>query len=1276
MSFENIKNSQNNKTITWETFRNELKAKKADSETISKMRSIFYEIDVNKDMRLSQEEINNAFSLLNSIDSDQNGKISDHELKASGNSKKFGTENAEDINQFITSIQPKSNGSTEATVGAAQPPTTAEANQQPTSQIAPNTNTQETNDIPQEETLAETEQEAKSKEAKQQALTEYTVQPGDTPEKIAKKFGLTGEDAKEFIEHLKKQTNQKGWFIVGQKITLLGDHTEALKNMSGYTEDKTELNNRWSNTDAGKKAIAAAEAKKSSEASSARETENTKSQQASQPKVSTPPKDTTPQNQRVPIDSLNNYGKKAAAALKNQISGASLNSNTREMLAEKVKNPSVAYILESYPNLVTDIDDEWGMDINDVKKYIITPLNNRLRELGLQDQCIPDNVSKLDIAQVQKKCAEAAALIRKTDSQNGYVFTPEKGNEGKIHNPRLGTQQAKQASETQNSESKNTKNEAWKYLSMSEMSYPEPLQEKIIALRRLGVEVTVTRSKDGFKLALDEDKIKLTNQNWDRMMLSEFFKDKKTLLFDNEGNIIQENQQYPNKEVKTKYENGNAVSTETNYNQTVSYQAIDSQRTTKDNLPTPISLSRPNDIGEAGNQYADGLEKNKAALMKELNLTNEQYDNLAQLAMGIAEQETHFKNSTYKTTNQSRDEDVSTISKLKALINAVSNEIGKDDVFETDANYNSRSKVKELMDSIYYSDMSPEKKEWIFEKAASALDTLKSGKGDTIREYYKKYTDGTKSYGMTQIKVDQYVMGKNPKTGEYYNPGLVEQFKHFGINCGEDIRTDPEKQAIATLLFLNNKRIQAESELWQNRLEANNNNISDPQEQISTNDLIALLYNGSSKKLDALKEGNLKLSDAPYANNVKKYVDTWYNVSVDEAAKKRNDALNLESQGNNGKLGTVIFMPSAYTTDVTNNKEDIKTLEEALSKNSSIPQDLKLQLIAAVRKNEISFGYGLSADEAASITKKDAQLIMNKLNELKGRITNLVDPAKIRTEAKNIQAEFRSDYLQSRQVIVNDSDVNSGSIVPALATGEIVNERLATDRDTVVTSAHRNGRAGSAERAIERSNNAIEAGNYRGFAVQKDLGVNPYDSSGRYVTDTQRVLAEYASDVVADMGTNGQCLTGIKAALESAGIIEKGEIVYPKGHPDYGKPITKAKDLTYYLNAHPEMFEEVKYVSLGNGTSRELNASDIKNLPAGYIGVFIPGDGYEDQAGHTFVTNGNGQGYADEVDNLSWDDYKSNGSDSGKGEHGKFVIYKLSDNWTVDPNTGKLVYKG
>ena len=143
------------------------------------------------------------------------------------------------------------------------------------------------------------------------------------------------------------------------------------------------------------------------------------------------------------------------------------------------------------------------------------------------------------------------------------------------------------------------------------------------------------------------------------------------------------------------------------------------------------------------------------------------------------------------------------------------------------------------------------------------------------------------------------------------------------------------------------------------------------------------------------------------------------------------------------------------------------------------------------------------------------------------------------------------------------------------------------------------------------------------------------------------------------MGTGGLCLTGIKASFESAGISQKGEIVYPKGHKDWGKPIENAKDLRFYLDAHPEKFEEVKYVSLGNGTSRELNASDIKNLPAGYIGVFIPGEGFEDQAGHAFITNGNGQGYADEVDNLRWDDFKSSGAGNGKGEHGTFKIYRL-----------------
>ena len=109
-----------------------------------------------------------------------------------------------------------------------------------------------------------------------------------------------------------------------------------------------------------------------------------------------------------------------------------------------------------------------------------------------------------------------------------------------------------------------------------------------------------------------------------------------------------------------------------------------------------------------------------------------------------------------------------------------------------------------------------------------------------------------------------------------------------------------------------------------------------------------------------------------------------------------------------------------------------------------------------------------------------------------------------------------------------------------------------------------------------------------------------------------------------------------------------------------GEPIEVARDLPLYMDAHPEKFERIKYVDTGKGQARELTAADIKKLPAGITGVFIPGKGYEGQAGHAFITNGNGQGYADEVDNLGWANFISNGQGNGKGEHGYVRYYRLS----------------
>ena len=96
------------------------------------------------------------------------------------------------------------------------------------------------------------------KKDEKQPVTKYTVQPGDTPEVIAKKLGLTGQEAKDYAAKLKQHfkdngfTNSKGWLMVGQEITLLGDQKEKLANMSDYSTDKEVLNTRYAATDHAK----------------------------------------------------------------------------------------------------------------------------------------------------------------------------------------------------------------------------------------------------------------------------------------------------------------------------------------------------------------------------------------------------------------------------------------------------------------------------------------------------------------------------------------------------------------------------------------------------------------------------------------------------------------------------------------------------------------------------------------------------------------------------------------------------------------------------------------------------------------------------------------------------------------------------------------------------------------------------------------------------------------------------------------------------------------
>ena len=104
--------------------------------------------------------------------------------------------------------------------------------------------------------------------------------------------------------------------------------------------------------------------------------------------------------------------------------------------------------------------------------------------------------------------------------------------------------------------------------------------------------------------------------------------------------------------------------------------------------------------------------------------------------------------------------------------------------------------------------------------------------------------------------------------------------------------------------------------------------------------------------------------------------------------------------------------------------------------------------------------------------------------------------------------------------------------------------------------------------------------------------------------------------------------------------------------------------------------KNVKFINIGGGQSRQITSTDLPNLPAGYIVIWIPEKEHAKEPGHICITNGNGEAYADETDNLNWGAYADDSSKTGKGEHGTFRVFRLTDKWEVDPTTGKLVFNG
>ena len=512
------------------------------------------------------------------------------------------------------------------------------------------------------------------------------------------------------------------------------------------------------------------------------------------------------------------------------------------------------------------------------------------------------------------------------------------------------------------------------------------------------------------------------------------------------------------------------------------------------------------------------------------------------------------------------------------------------------------------------------------------------------------------SCGLTQIKYNDQIKDEDVK----------RIFENLGIHSESDL-FDPKKSAVATvaLLAVFNQRIKKNENIQKGINAANgviveyNNwemvnghakktgNTKPWINKVTAEDALCYYWNQGPRQLI---NGSAEPEANDYTRNIHKYL-TKYTIVENKAERasaiqksRANRAVkNFKPMDNNGPIGSIIFMPKMYTDNQSNTADEIEILKTSLAKNPKIDSNSKKLLIWGVKNGEIGFEFGLSAQEADALTQRDIDQMLSQVANLKMQI-----------EAENRNINF-SDGINNKEsyelrnrhmLLIRKAELTFkkgylNSLSPKIKTSAISLQNI------LMTPMNN-------DLDLSKSLTATR----RGFAgMVQDDGINSHNTSA-----VSRILAEYARNVAHEMNTSGYCMTGFRRAMLEAGISAADTNDLSEGTP---------RATVNWFERHPDMFEEVKYINIGNGNARQINSTDLPNLPAGYIVVWIPDNRFKQEPGHISITNGNGQAYADETDNLDWGVYHGR-SNSGKGEHGTFRVFRLTDKWKVE--NGKLKF--
>lgn len=620
-------------------------------------------------------------------------------------------------------------------------------------------------------------------------------------------------------------------------------------------------------------------------------------------------------------------------------------------------------------------------------------------------------------------------------------------------------------------------------------------------------------------------------------------------------------------------------------------------------------------------EFMGSLMANKAKLMKDLNLDNDAYNNFVKLAIGIAIQESGMENGL--------------------------------------------SKARKFKNSGL---------------AQAGLDTLRVA-NIGINKVFGTNNSTATSKGLTQIKIGDW--NDDPK--------IDKMFKKYGIKAdGYYNNINANQSAIATIIILNelSKKVK-NNQAIKNGIEAakdryyitnnvreNGNLIKVPMgymrvnQGITENDAIMYLYNG---RIGALKKGDMTPKDNVYTHNVRRYMSA---ITVKENPTQRAAALKKArtvTEGQSEKqvkmnndlgwgIGQISFGTTLYTGGISKNtQEEINNMKLSLLQRGYNSNNVN-SLIQKLNKGDIAFANKLTNAEIDAMTEADVVLLLKYSNKLSSQLKNVSSLSQKRKIASSIDREFKKEYLSSHAQQAYMSEVKGKTV------------KLTTPNKNIITGFHNTGAQARCNKYLTqlRGNHKadggfwlyddrINSGKYTGFSVEKDKGINTTNSSKLDI-----LLAKNAADTANTLRTSGSCLTGAKQALIGSGAVSEGEM----------RNFSNAFELATFLSKHPERFIEITHVQISETVAREITAGDLSSLPAGCVVVF-GNKNRSDVVGHAAITSGNGQMYADEVDNSNWDNFvATKANQNGKGEHGYFRVFKLNPAYfDLDTSGKKLVKK-